>query len=119
MLNIVLLYEIGHNASRFEKPDTLTIRKSVRQRRDPTIGIDGKEPGLLLGVFLDIDMVCLVGKPIFPLDNTRAQDHRRDEPEFFEKNRYFDAIWCLCSVKVYVRSLGVRCSGHVDGNMIC
>ena len=67
MLGIVLLYEICHDASRLEEPDTLPIGKSVRQCRDPTIGIDGEEPGLLLGVFLDIDMVCLVGKPTFPI----------------------------------------------------
>jgi hypothetical protein len=64
VIRIVSLNQVLHDASRLEEIDRLAIGKGVGQGGDPAIRVDGAEPGLLLGVFADIDFVDFVGQTV-------------------------------------------------------
>lgn len=60
VLRVVAFNQILHNTSRFEEVDGLAIGEGISQGRNATIGIDGAEPWLFLGVFADVDFVDFV-----------------------------------------------------------
>ena len=62
VLCVVTLNEILHDAARLEQVDGLAIGELVGQSRNAAVGVDGKEPVLLLSVLADIDLLNLVGK---------------------------------------------------------
>lgn len=50
MLGVILLDQVLHDGAGLEKADGLTIGEGVRQRWDPSIRIDFKEPWLFLSI---------------------------------------------------------------------
>jgi hypothetical protein len=62
VLCVVALNEVLHDATALEEIDSLAISEGVGQSWDSSIGVDGSEPGLFLGVFADVDFVDFVGE---------------------------------------------------------
>jgi hypothetical protein len=60
VVRVVAIHEVLHDATGFEEVDSLAVSKGVGECWDTAIGIDSTEPGLLLGVFADVDFVDLV-----------------------------------------------------------
>lgn len=61
VLSIVAFDEVLHDRSRLEEIDGFSIGESVSERWNASIGIDGREPWLLLCVLGDIDLLNLIG----------------------------------------------------------
>lgn len=61
VLRVVSLNKVLHDASRLEKINGFAIREGISQCRDASVRVDCPEPWLLLGVFADVDLLCLVG----------------------------------------------------------
>jgi hypothetical protein len=64
VLGIVALDQVLHDASRLEQVDGLAISELVGQGGYAAIGVDGKEPILLLGVLANVDLFGLVRETI-------------------------------------------------------
>jgi hypothetical protein len=62
VLGIVALHKILHDASRFEEVDCLAIAECVGQGGYAAVRVDCEEPGLLLNVLGDIDLMGFVGE---------------------------------------------------------
>ena len=60
MLGVILLNQVLHDGAGFEEADRLAVGKRVRQGRDPSIGIDFKEPWLFLGILRYVNLMHLV-----------------------------------------------------------
>lgn len=60
MVLVVFINEVLHDGTALKQTDLLAIRNGIRQSRDTAIGVDLKEPWLLLGVFADINGSGLV-----------------------------------------------------------
>lgn len=61
VLGVVLLDEILHYAPRFEQSDCLPVVECIGQSGDPSVGVDGEEPGFFLGIVGDVNGVRFVG----------------------------------------------------------
>jgi len=65
ILRIVPLDQILLYTPALKQPDHLPIGEPIRERRDPAIGVDVKEPRFLLGVLGEVDFVHGVGEREF------------------------------------------------------
>lgn len=61
---VVLLDEILHDAAGFEESNAFAVGEGVREGGDAAVGVDFEEPGLFLGVGLNVDIVGCVGEAV-------------------------------------------------------
>ena len=62
MLCVIFLYEILEDGPRFKQPDHFPVAECVCQSRNAAVRVDGEEPGLLLDVGRDVQVLRLVGE---------------------------------------------------------
>lgn len=87
---VVLLDEVLQNTPGLEEADLLPVAgEGICQGGDAAVGVDFEEPGLLLGVLRDVDLVDFVG-----------------EAELLEGDGDFDSVGGLVGVEGDVGGFG-------------
>lgn len=98
VLGIILLGQVGEDATPFEQANLLAIGECIRQCGDPAVGVDFEKPGLLLSVGRDVDVFGLV----------------RDA-ELLEGDGDLDPVGCGVGVQCYI---GARHGVGVDPSVL-
>ena len=65
VLGVVSLNQVGHDTTRLEEVDLLSIGKGVGQCWNATIGVNGEKWCLFLLVLAELDLVCLVLETLY------------------------------------------------------
>lgn len=64
MLGIIPLRKVLQDAATLKHVDGLPVRERVRDGGDPAVWVDLQEPGFLLGILTEFDLVDFVGEAI-------------------------------------------------------
>lgn len=66
LIGVVFAYEVGRDGGAFEDGAVVVI--VVNDGGDPSVGVDGGEPGVFLDVVADVDGLAGILKIVFPLE---------------------------------------------------